>query len=66
MHIYGHFMITLQNTVEFEVRVFFSILVIPSKEQVEVRWCGTFSENTVCAVVASGCFLGCYWAHTDS
>lgn len=51
MHIYADFMIALLCAVEFEVRVCFSMLVIPSKDKVSVRWCGTFSENTVCAVL---------------
>lgn len=64
MHIYADFMIALLCAVEFEVRVCFSMLVIPSKDKVSVRWCGAFSENTVCVPCqgsSSGLPLGTHW-----
>lgn len=35
LYIYGDFMITLLSAIGFEVRVYFSILVMPSKEKVK-------------------------------
>ena len=35
LYIYGDFMITLLSAVGFEVRVYFSILEMPSKEKVK-------------------------------
>lgn len=35
LYIYGDFMLTLPSAVGFEVRVYFSILEMPSKEKVK-------------------------------